>query len=103
MILPRTLNMVVENQQGQRYKVDRFMANLNDNGGVSYLIISWSVGPSLTSTRASHCAVGLGNGSIILTGKPISRLLSVAMPAGRKFGGISPMGPNKNISGRTTQ
>lgn len=29
---------------------------------------SWSVGPSLTSTRASHCAVGLGNGSIILTG-----------------------------------
>merc|ERR1711881_471778 len=28
----------------------------------------WQVGPSLTSTRASHCAVALGNGSIIVTG-----------------------------------
>jgi hypothetical protein len=78
-----------------RTKIDRFVANLYDNIGVSHLVISWSVGPSLTSTRASHCAVGLGNGSIILTGTPISHLLNVAMPGGRKFGGISLIGPNK--------
>lgn len=29
---------------------------------------SWAVGPNLSSSRASHCAVGLGNGSIIVTG-----------------------------------
>jgi len=29
---------------------------------------SWSVGTALPSDRSSHCAVGLGNGSIIVTG-----------------------------------
>jgi hypothetical protein len=45
---------------GFKFLFDRMAAPLS---------FSWSVGPSLTSTRASHCAVGLGNGSIIVTGK----------------------------------
>ena len=28
----------------------------------------WIEGPSMSSSRYSHCAVGLGNGSIIVTG-----------------------------------
>ena len=31
-------------------------------------MFSWSVGTALPSDRSSHCAVGLGNGSIIVTG-----------------------------------
>ena len=28
----------------------------------------WKVGPSMPSSRASHCAIGAGDGSIIVTG-----------------------------------
>ena len=32
----------------------------------------WLEGPKMSSSRYSHCAVGLGNGSIIVTGEPPS-------------------------------
>jgi hypothetical protein len=35
----------------------------------------WRVGPSLPSTRASHCAVGAGDGSIIVTGGSVTAAL----------------------------
>ena len=45
---------------------------------------NWLEGPKMSSSRYSHCAVGLGNGSIIVTGK-VGFTLALMMLISVKF------------------